>query len=99
LRQAPRRSRAGDHSCDPGLGADEAVVLEVHNGGTPIAPDQLPHLFEPYRRGDQGHASGSSLGLGLFIAQEIARSHGGSITVTSSESDGTTFRVRLPRGI
>ena len=43
------------------------------------------------------HPGQHGLGLGLFIAQQIVRSHGGSIAVTSSESDGTTFRVRLPR--
>jgi signal transduction histidine kinase len=39
------------------------------------------------------------LGLGLFIAQQIARSHGGLITATSAEHEGTIFRLILPRSI
>ena len=73
--------------------------MDVANRGAPIPPATLPFIFDAFR---QGRAYGSSrnpgLGLGLFIAQQIARSHGGSIAVTSSEGEGTTFRVRLPRG-
>jgi signal transduction histidine kinase len=76
------------------------VVIEVANRGEPITPEALPIIFQAFRKGRTEYVSrphGSGLGLGLFIAQEIARSHGGSISVESSESDGTTFRVRLPR--
>lgn len=74
------------------------IVIEIANRGIPIPPAILPFIFDAFRQGrtDHAHRSGG-LGLGLFIAQEIARSHGGLITVTSSESEGTTFRVRLPR--
>jgi signal transduction histidine kinase len=81
-------------------GRQPEVVIEVVNRGEPIAPEALPVIFRAFRKGRTSHTSrphGSGLGLGLFIAQEIARSHGGSIAVESSESDGTTFRVRLPR--
>jgi phosphoserine phosphatase RsbU/P len=74
------------------------VVIEVANRGIPIPPEILPFIFDAFRRGRTNHAHRKGgLGLGLFIAQEIAHSHGGLITVASSESEGTTFRVRLPR--
>jgi PAS domain S-box-containing protein len=75
-------------------GESEFVTLETRNGGPPIPPEVLAHIFEPGRRGD---ARAGGLGLGLFIAQQIVLAHGGSIEVTSSESGGTTFTVTLPR--
>lgn len=79
-------------------GGETEVAIEVTNRGTPIPPETLPFIFDAFRQGRKVQPSRTQgLGLGLFIAKEIARSHGGSIAVTSSESDGTTFRVRLPR--
>jgi signal transduction histidine kinase len=81
------------------VGGDSEIVIEVANRGAPIPPAVLPFIFDAFRQGPTGHpCRPRGLGLGLFIAQEIARSHGGSIAVTSSEIDGTNFRVRLPRG-
>jgi signal transduction histidine kinase len=80
-------------------GGQTEVVIEVANRGEPIPLAMLPFIFDAFRQGRRAHPSRThGLGLGLFIAQEIARSHGGSIAVTSSATDGTTFRVRLPRG-
>ncbi len=74
----------------------DRVVLAVANRGEPIAPEVVPRLFEPYvrpeRRGPQ-----PGLGLGLYIAAEIARAHGGGIRATSSVEAGTVFTVELPR--
>lgn len=80
-------------------GGPDGVVLEIHNRGTPIPPDALPHLFEPMRRGAGAVRSSKhkSVGLGLFIVQQIVLAHGGTIEVSSSEAEGTTFTVRLPR--
>jgi two-component system sensor histidine kinase/response regulator len=70
------------------------VTLTVSNAGA-IAPEMVPHIFDPFRSGRQpGDRQG--LGLGLYIAQEIARAHGGTITLESA-SGTTTFRVILPR--
>jgi signal transduction histidine kinase len=71
----------------------DQAMLSVHNMGSPIPPDAIPTLFEPYRRATP-RAGG--FGLGLFIVDRIARAHGGNVSVTSSETDGTTFTVRLP---
>ena len=81
-------------------GGETEVVIDVANQGEPIPPATLPFIFDAFRKGRRTvHPSRTQgLGLGLFIVREIARSHGGSIAVTSSASDGTTFRVRLPRG-
>ncbi len=80
------------------LGEPESVVLEVHNQGLPIPLAVLDHLFQPMRRGtSQADSVGRSIGLGLFIVDHIVRAHGGTIDVRSSEAEGTTFGVRLPR--
>ena len=79
-------------------GPDDAVELRVHNEGDPIPEHMLPHLFEPFRRGEgaeRQHRGG--LGLGLFIVREIVRAHGGTIAVESAAGAGTTFVTRLPR--
>ncbi|QGZ28589.1 GAF domain-containing sensor histidine kinase [Stutzerimonas stutzeri] len=71
-------------------------VLSVNNQGTPIPPERLGQLFKPYWRGSSDTQSG--LGLGLFIANEIARSHGGSMQARSSAEAGTTFVFSMPTG-
>jgi PAS domain S-box-containing protein len=80
-------------------GSDPASVrIEVHNMGEPIAPDLVPVIFDPFRRGgDQMRRKGEGVGLGLFIAEQIVRSHGGTISVRSSRDLGTTFSITLPR--
>jgi len=74
-------------------GTADAVVLEVHNGGV-IPASVRDHLFDPFRRGSRAR---DSLGLGLYIVRQIVVAHGGTIDVISTEREGTTFRVRLPR--
>ena len=77
---------------------DQAVKLEVHNAGAPIPSELMPVLFDPFRRGAPRDAPrGEGLGLGLFIADQIVRAHGGTIDVRSSVPEGTCFTVRLPR--
>lgn len=74
---------------------DHAAVLCLHNGGV-IPPEVLPTIFDPFR--GRGHTTGRprGLGLGLFVARQIARAHGGDIEAQSAEGRGTTFTVRLP---
>ncbi|MCA1827931.1 MAG: nitrogen regulation protein NR(II) [Myxococcales bacterium] len=74
-------------------GEPEVVVLQTHNGGSPIPPDVLPHVFEPGRRG----ARSGGLGLGLYIVEQVVLAHGGSIEARSTAEEGTTFTVVLPR--
>ncbi|MFL6661471.1 MAG: ATP-binding protein [Rhizobacter sp.] len=81
--------------------ADDEVVLAVHNFGPPIPGEILPDVFEPLVRGAAegvtSQTSGASMGLGLYIAREIASAHCGSIGVTSSAEEGTRFELRMPR--
>ncbi len=80
--------------------ADE-IQVAVHNRGRPIPPAVLPDIFEPFRRGGATTARDEkgSVGLGLFIVREVVRAHGGDVEVRSDAADGTTFTVRLPRGL
>jgi len=80
-------------------GDDQAVWVEVHNHGPPIPPELQRVLFDPFRRGerDSRTAETEGLGLGLYISNEIAHAHGGTIAVRSNLAEGTTFRLTLPR--
>lgn len=78
-------------------GGTAEVVLEVRNQGARIPEHVLPTLFEPMVRHAKGDQNNRGLGLGLYIAFQIVLAHGGSIHVTSSDADGTSFKVRLPR--
>ncbi|MEI8715519.1 PAS domain-containing sensor histidine kinase [Mesorhizobium sp. ISC11] len=68
--------------------------LSVANGGKPIPQAALQRLFQPFYRGDaKGRQQG--LGLGLYIASEIARAHGGTLDVVS-DMEQTRFSFRMP---
>jgi len=84
------------------VGSPKDVTLSVHNEGIPIPPDATAKIFESLTRADpteEGEADAGrvNLGLGLYISKEIVIAHGGTIDVTSSEKDGTTFTAKLPR--
>lgn len=80
------------------LAADGAwAVVTVSDTGPGIAPEHLPLLGRRFYRGEGDRARGAGgSGLGLAIAGEIARAHGGALTLTSSLGQGTTATVRLP---
>jgi signal transduction histidine kinase len=79
-------------------GEGREVVLTVHNAGAPISPEVLPRLFQPMQRGVAGVSDVRSVGLGLYIVDQVVRAHGGRVEVSSTAEAGTTFTVRLPRG-
>lgn len=75
---------------------DRAIVT-VADTGIGIAPQDLPYVFDRLWRADGARACRTDgTGLGMAIAQTIARTHGGEITVTSELGVGTTFEVHLP---
>jgi signal transduction histidine kinase len=77
----------------------DAAVIEVWNGGAIADRDVRENLFEPFASAPSSSSrSAAGLGLGLYLAREVARAHGGSIDVQSNDHDGTTFRVTLPNG-
>lgn len=77
------------------------VHLAVNNRGTTIAPRKVIAIFDPFVRIAQnpgeGAAERNSLGIGLFIARQIAQAHGGELKVASSDHDGTTFTLVIPK--
>lgn len=82
-------------------GQNDAVALKVRNEGGAIPEEEQRVIFDPLRRAvvkdREGRPTGDGLGLGLYIARQIAEAHGGTIEVNSSEDEGTTFTVRVPR--
>ena len=73
---------------------DDAFELSVANTGEPIAPAAMERLFQPFTRAEAGPGR-DGLGLGLYIASEIAAAHGGTLDVTST-ADETRFTLRIP---
>jgi phosphoserine phosphatase RsbU/P len=73
-----------------------SFTIAVHNAGPSIPPEVQARIFQPMTRGTDTNA-GRSVGLGLFIVQEIAKAHGGSVRVTSTAEDGTTFVATMQR--
>jgi signal transduction histidine kinase len=84
------RTRPEDGRDGPG------AVLEVADTGVGIPPDELPRVFDRFWRGQAaGQTSGS--GIGLAIAAELARAHGGTLTAASQPGAGTRLTLTLPR--
>ena len=88
-------------------GAD--VIIDVNNQGTPVATEKLAAVFDPMVRIAAGaHAADgdsassnyierTSLGIGLYISRQIVQAHGGTISLVSTQAEGTTFTVTMPR--
>jgi signal transduction histidine kinase len=74
---------------------DGKFELAVTNYGAPISDKAMQSLFQPFTRGDRPSQQG--LGLGLYIASEIARAHGGTLRAVSTAEE-TTFVFRIPDG-
>lgn len=84
--------------------SSDNIQIAIDDNGPGIAAEHLPHLFERFYRveGDRargvGHNERGGAGLGLAIAHEIARFHGGTLAVQSTQGQGTIVKVQLPCG-
>jgi two-component system sensor histidine kinase BaeS len=76
--------------------AGAVAIVRVTDTGAGIAAQDLPRVFDRFWRG-QGAAQTSGSGIGLAIAAELARAHGGGLTAASVEGQGTTMTLTLPR--
>jgi len=73
---------------------DDVVTIDVSDTGEGMSAEELARAFERFYKGAGSHGSG----LGLTIARNLVRAHGGDITATSQPGQGTTMTIRLPRG-
>jgi sigma-B regulation protein RsbU (phosphoserine phosphatase) len=75
---------------------DSRISISVHNRGMAISPEMQAHIFEPMSRGGRIGTEARSVGLGLFIVNEIVKAHGGLAQVASTAEAGTTFTLTIP---
>lgn len=90
-------ARYGKHAAVTAQLQEAHVALFVDDDGPGIAPEQREDVFRPFVRLDESRgAAAGSVGLGLTIARDIARLHGGEITLTQSPMGGLRAYLRLP---
>lgn len=94
LQNALKFTPDGERICLSAAEHDGSVEIVVQDTGAGIAPEQLPHIFDRFWRGNR--AARNSAGLGLAICKGIVDAHRGTIEVRSTQSVGTTFTVTLP---
>lgn len=75
------------------------LVIYIEDDGSGIPEDKLEQMFEPFRRGeDSRNRATGGVGLGLAIARNLARAHGGEVTLSNRTGGGLRVTVTLPRG-
>lgn len=83
-------------------GVESLLRVEVHNAGPPIPAALRSHLFEPFHRSESSASKpprAGGLGLGLYIVAQIVQAHGGTVEVSSTVEEGTSFVLLLPRSV
>lgn len=75
---------------------DGWVTIAVTDQGVGIPSEDLPHIFEPFRRGGNVVGRYSGTGIGLANARRIVEGHGGTLAAESAQGSGSTFTIRLP---
>ncbi|MFB7514857.1 sensor histidine kinase [Streptomyces sp. NPDC056144] len=99
---AVRHNHAGGTATVTTGTAGPSAFVEVTNTGPVLGPEELPALFEPFRRGPEEHRSAGGrsaggLGLGLAVVRAIALNHRGTVTAEPRPGGGLTVRVEVPR--
>jgi signal transduction histidine kinase/streptogramin lyase/CheY-like chemotaxis protein len=77
----------------------DTATISVTDTGRGIAPERLPHIFEPFERAHDEAERIPGSGLGLALVHELATAHGGKVEVESTPGRGSTFRVTLPAAV
>ena len=96
VENAVKYNEPGGSICIYAQSTNGDAEVTVRNNGVPIPPERAPHIFERFYRGrPDARIPGS--GLGLSIACELAKAHGGDLELIRSDADWTEFRLRLPR--
>ncbi|MCA8883216.1 MAG: HAMP domain-containing histidine kinase [Rhodobacteraceae bacterium] len=93
-RQAIEASGQGGTVTISATETDSAWKIDITDTGPGLPPKAREHLFEPF----QGSFRKGGIGLGLVIAAELARGHGGALILMRSDPSGTAFCLTLPRG-
>ena len=77
--------------------AKKSLLLTIRDNGVGIPKEDLEHLFERFYRVEKSRTQDAGgTGLGLAIAKELVEAHGGTISIDSVLSEGTTVRIELP---
>ena len=87
--------KAGDSITVASQTRGASAHIEISDTGPGIAPDDLPHIFDPYYSASKKHQK-TGTGLGLYIGKGIVDAHGGQIRCASEPGIGTTFSIALP---
>ena len=72
------------------------MLLSVTDSGPGIPPEDLPHIFERFYRGDKARVDDGASGLGLAIARSLVEAHGGQIAAENVGAGGARFTISLP---
>jgi len=94
LENAGKYNRSGGRIKIEAQEKNGEVIVTVGNTGEPIAPSEQEHIFERFHRGSEKSASGH--GLGLSLARQLTRLHGGDLRLVRSGDDWTEFEIRFP---
>ncbi len=98
LSNALRHTPAGGQVTVRVRATGSQVRVQIADTGSGISPEDLPHVFDRFYRGDRSRSrQGGGAGLGLAIARQLVAAHGGQISVDSEAGVGTAFTVELPQ--
>ncbi|MBI3786415.1 MAG: PAS domain S-box protein [Deltaproteobacteria bacterium] len=95
INNAVKYTRPGGHVAVSAIRDAGFVRIEVQDTGFGISADELPYVFDKYRR-VKGTERIDGSGLGLFIVRHLVETHGGSVSVRSEVGHGSTFTIALP---